>query len=265
MSIIFFATRGKKKTGQYEFFESFKIVHVNVQSLSNKIDNLQLLFAEEYPLFASVVEHWCTSDKLKSMSVRGYILAASFCRRRYLHGGTAIYTKIGMNGIDMDISKYSIEKIFEVCGVKVILHGIKYGVISAYRVPASDYSLFIDRLGFVLQHCNRLVDILFVCGDLNVNYLLPNNPQKQILDDLLVCFNLKVTSTEPTRIVTSINNLTTISKVDFILTNACSDCYESNVFEGHMGDHRVFTLDYYISMPVKDKEYSGTNLIYSRI
>lgn len=71
-----------------------------------------------------------------------------------------------------------------------------------------------------------------------VKYLLAENPQRQILDDLLVCFNSKVTSTEPTRIVNSINNSTTISKVDFILTNACSNCYES---------------------------YCDTNLIYFRI
>lgn len=76
---------------------------------------------------------------------------------------------------------------------------------------------------------------------MNIKYLLPDNPQKQILDDLLVCFNSRLSfiglvETKPTRIVTSINNLTIISKVDFISTNACSSCYESKDFEDHMGD-----------------------------
>lgn len=190
------------------------------------------------------------SDKLNSMSLRGYILATSFCRGSYIHGGAAIYARIGLNVIDMDISKHSIEKNFEFCGIKVVFHGIKYGVISAYRVPTGNYSVFLERLYFILQQSFKQVDILFLCGDLNVNYLLLDNPQKQNLDDLLMCFNLKVTSTEPTRIVTNINQLTTISKIDYILTNACSDSYVTNVFEGNMGDHKVLSLDYYISMPV---------------
>ncbi|XP_045479783.1 uncharacterized protein LOC123684536 [Harmonia axyridis] len=94
------------------------------------------------------------------------------------------------------------------------------------------------------EHCLKLADIIFLCGDLNINYLMSTCPRKQLLDDLLQCFDLRVTSSDPTRVYINVNNLKSVSKIDYILTNAPSDSCNSRTFEGHLGDHKVIALDY---------------------
>lgn len=223
--------------------ESFKILHVNVQSLSNKMINMEFLFEEERPHIASIVEHWCNSDKLQYLSINGYIQAASFCRETYIHGGAVIYARNDLQVKDVGISKFSVEKQFEFCGVKVTLREYSYCVISVYRVPDGDFFQFLERFTFVLHHCNKLADIIFVCGDLNVNYFNQSCTRKQLLDDLFYCFDLRVTSMEPTRVLTNVNNLTSVSKIDYILANTNIN-FKSKVFDGHFGDHRVLMLEH---------------------
>lgn len=219
-------------------------MHVNVQSICNKIVNLELLLAEERPSIVSIVEHWCSAEKLSSYCIYGYVQAASYCRLNYGHGGTVLLVRADLLVSDIGISKMSVEKQIEFCGVKVNNYGRKYCFISAYRVPDSDFDLFLERLSFVLQHCLKLADIIFLCGDLNINYLMSTCPRKQLLDDLLQCFDLRVTSSDPTRVYINVNNLKSVSKIDYILTNAPSDSCNSRTFEGHLGDHKVIALDY---------------------
>lgn len=171
------------------------------------------------------------------MSINGHIQVASFCRKHYVHGGVVLYARTGLQVKDVEISKFSLEKQFEFCGV-MTLRSFSYCVISANRVPDGDFILFMDRLTFILQHCIKLADVLFLCGDLNINYLNQTCERKQFLDDLLYCFDLRVTSLEPTRVFTNVNNLKSTSKINYILTNTNIE-FKSKVFDGHFGDHRV--------------------------
>ncbi|XP_045462516.1 uncharacterized protein LOC123672463 [Harmonia axyridis] len=68
-------------------------MHVNVQSICNKIVNLELLLAEERPSIVSIVEHWCSAEKLSSYCIYGYVQAASYCRLNYGHGGTVLLVR----------------------------------------------------------------------------------------------------------------------------------------------------------------------------
>lgn len=70
--------------------------------------------------------------------------------------------------------------------------------------------------------------------------------RKQLFDDILLCFNLKVTLTELTRIFTNANNVTSTSKIDYILTNDNSSSVQAKVFDGHF-DWSFEKMKYYIS------------------
>lgn len=235
-------------------YHTFRILHVNVQSLSNKLDSLELLFEMERPLIASIVEHWCSSEKLQSMNIHGYVQVASFCRKDHIHGGVVIYVRADLQVADCGISHWSVEKQFEFCAVKVKIHDTRYCFISAYRVPNGDFHLFLEKLSFILQHSYKSAEVVFLCGDLNVNYLLGKCAQKLLLDDLLHCFDLRVTSLEPTRVHTNVNGLTTVSKVDYILTNASLNFCRTKVFDSHLGDHKVSMLEYSYGSVIHENE-----------
>lgn len=65
----FFLPKQEEEGSKLMMLNTFKILQVNVQSLVNKLNNPELLFAMERPLIASAVEHWCSSGKLYSMII----------------------------------------------------------------------------------------------------------------------------------------------------------------------------------------------------
>lgn len=111
------------------------------------------------------------------------------------------------------------------------------------KVPNGNFSLFLEFF-FILQYCYKLADTMFGCCDSNVVYLKTNCSQKQLLDDLLSCFDLRVTSSEFTIIFKNVNHTISISEVDYTLTNGKTCDITTKVFEAHMGDHRVMFSDY---------------------
>lgn len=211
----------------------------------NKIDSISVLLEAMNPDVISVVEHWCSDESLSVVVLPGYDRAASFCRSKREHGGSAIFTRIGLVPRDLQVTKMSEEMECESCAVKINIGQNHFTIISVYRPPSGNLEIFLEKLSSILQHCERKNDIVFLCGDLNINYLIDSSRSKQLLDDLLKCFNLKITSLCPTRIITDLSNRSTSTKVDYIVSNCDLNCCKTNVFPPHFGDHLAIVLDYY--------------------
>ncbi|KAK9874045.1 hypothetical protein WA026_002401 [Henosepilachna vigintioctopunctata] len=86
-------------------------------------------------------------------------------------------------------------------------------------------------------------DVMFLCGDLNVNYLDSCSNDRKLLSDLLGCFNLTVSSLLPTRVFLNSVGKTTSAKLDYVLTNAERDQFEVEVVEANLSDHKIIKLD----------------------
>lgn len=216
-------------------------MQLNVQSISNKLENLEILFEEKNPDVISVVEHWCNKDSIGAMVIPGYIQADCFCRSYREHGGSMLLCKAGLKFKNLLLSEFSEEMHIEICGIEVSFRNARLGILSIYRPCNGDIDLFFDKLHYALQACFNVVDFIFLCGDFNIDYFRQDCKNKK-LTDLLLCFGLGVTSTVATRVFTNINGNTSVSKVDYVITNTHLKNYKSAVFEAHISDHRAIFL-----------------------
>ncbi|KAL3289998.1 hypothetical protein HHI36_023376 [Cryptolaemus montrouzieri] len=117
-------------------------MQLNVQCLTNEINNLDVLLAQVKPDIFSIAEPWCTFDNLRVMSLRNYVQAASFCRPSRGHGYVVLYVRSNLQVDDVGISDLSKEMEFEFVAVKFILSGVEIIVVSAYRPPSGDFQVF---------------------------------------------------------------------------------------------------------------------------
>ena len=121
------------------------ICTINVQSMNNKISNLEIFTSREKPNFLCITEHWCEDDNIDMMTIQGYNLVAGSCRQRVVHGGSAIFMKSDKETIvkKINCSEYSVELHVEVCACIVDRGSEKVGIICIYRPPTGDIGLFL--------------------------------------------------------------------------------------------------------------------------
>ncbi|KAK9891831.1 hypothetical protein WA026_016630 [Henosepilachna vigintioctopunctata] len=122
--------------------------------------------------------------------------------------------------------------------IKFVLDNKKVTIVSVYRSPTGDYELFLENLSYVLQCCCDDSDHVFICDDLNIDYLSESS-YKQHLLDLLDCFDLKVATSKPSRVFSNIRGKTSISQIDYIITSSNIQPYSEDVIETHFSDHRA--------------------------
>lgn len=235
-------------------------MQVNVQCLTNKLNNLAVLVSEESPHILSIAEHWCNSSNIDLMSIPGYVQADYFCRPSRKHGGCVVYVRSGIHTRSLNISKFSEEMHCEVCGVKSV-GDVKIGIISVYRPPQGDFQIFLKIVSQILRNSFKVVKYIFLCGDLNIDWL-KNDHNVNMFRDLLICFGLRITSMEPTRIFTNICGYTSQSIVDYILTNVDLTECESNLLEAVVSDHKILLLEFtYDAMLTPRREKPGKKLL----
>lgn len=157
--------------------EKFRLLQLNVQCISNKLDRLELLLVEQDPIIVSVVEHWCNSDNVKTMMIPGFFLADYYCRPHRAHGGSMIYVRNGVKTKKLCVSAFSEEMHCEISGTIVETDNQQIGILSVYRPCSGSVDVFLDRLSY---YCVRGQSIMFFCVEIltsiisRVNVLIVN-------------------------------------------------------------------------------------------
>jgi hypothetical protein len=127
---------------------SITIFHQNIQSISNKTDELgiNLQINHTRPHRICLNEHLFKKSETTKFSPDRYKLASSFCRRESLGGGVCILIS---NYIfqTTDLKKFCHEKTFEICAVKLHVKMIKLTISCIYRAPAGNLKQFYDSIG----------------------------------------------------------------------------------------------------------------------
>lgn len=131
--------------------KNLKIVQLNVQGISNKINHLEVLTNLENPDILSIAEHWSSTSQIPSILLEGYILAAFYCRPTRRHGGTAIYVRSNHSFEKIKhVDKFSIELQCKLCAINLKINTRSFSIISVYRPPGeiSNYLsiVFLVRL-----------------------------------------------------------------------------------------------------------------------
>ena len=192
-----------------------KVIHLNIQSISNKIHQLEIIVSKEKPDLLCLSEHWMQELQAKVTTIHGYKLLSYYCRSNTTHGGVAIYGRLGTKFKVISIPKnYTGETVCECCAVSTLENNIKLAVLAIYRSPRSDLETFFNLLHNILTYISTNHQHIILCGDFNVNYLI-DNKNKSLLNDLFQSFELtSCLPSEPSRIF---NN--SESQIDFVVSN----------------------------------------------
>ena len=230
-------------------FEPFRkrglhFLHINVNSLLSKIDELRDVVGHTKPAILGITESKLDSSVSdQEVNISGYSILRSD-RNRY-GGGVNCYVRADLCFKRRNVFSNSIENVFFNLLIPK-LKSLSIGIF--YRPPNVNTFLetFVNNL--------KLIDLkkteVYFLGDFNINLLVNdtfvlkenqsldfrniNCPLKSKYKELCQTFSLKETIHEPTRITS-----TTSSHLDQILTNAGRKISQKGVIDVVLLDHRL--------------------------
>ena len=130
-----------------------------------------------------------------------FVLATCFCRSDHEHGGVAIFTKNGLDAVELShIKSMSVEKDCEVVGIH--LRQQKSVILVVYRSPNGDRDVFLATLEDIMTSVINQVSAdtrVIMAGDFNVDFL-ENTPIKRDMIKIMNNFGMMQTIYHPTRI-----------------------------------------------------------------
>ena len=200
----------------FEQSKGIKIVHINVRSLFNKIQEVSMCY--NYCDVIIVTETWLNASIPDSaVYIPDFVLIR---QDRYITdtmkgGGICIYIK----------EKYSITKLdqmscvtsdYEILGVKVKMGNIKpFFIIGTYRPPKGKPLNMFTFLEELIGETDLLRNELYIIGDMNINYNSIQNLRKLKIKNFESRFGLRQLINIPTRITE-----TTSTVLDWIFSNS---------------------------------------------
>lgn len=217
------------------------ILHQNVQGLKNKIGLFNVFLDSTHCDILCFTEVWAKLDEIRSLYIEGYHVSSYYCRTSHERGGISIFVKNSLSSSRLDcVELLSTDLDFECAAIKCFVSEIDYVIVLAvYRSPAGDKKMFLRKLNEALTTLNEKFKnkIIIVCGDFNINFLLPSNEYNQLMDILNShCFT--PTINKPTRINSCIDN---------ICVNINLRKYKSSVINNCISDHSgqkiIFSLN----------------------
>jgi Reverse transcriptase (RNA-dependent DNA polymerase)/Endonuclease-reverse transcriptase len=237
--------------------ENFQLlVHINIQSLSNKIDRIDsCLYGNSLVNKAEVfciTEHWLVEAQLDSAVINGYKLVSHFCRSNFKNGGSAIFTKVPNQATAL--SKYdrlNLEKHFECTVAEIKSNKCLYLIGCIYRSPQGDFNVFINQLSELLNDITKKSSCILICGDFNINTLVQSK-SGDILIDLFRSHGLRMTIDVATRITRNSS-----TSIDNVFTNIDPDLMTAQVIDLGLSDHcaQVINVHGVIDIPKQSVIY----------
>lgn len=174
---------------------SLIIGHQNMQGLTGKDLEVELFFSKHNIHVLCITEHWLRAHQI-IFNNEIYSVKSEFVRKKAIHGGSLIFVRNSIKSKERkDIVNLSTERTIELSCVELEQHII----VSVYRPPQSDFSLFEVTMEEVLKRLSLSSKILVVCGDFNIN-LLETCQNSIRLVTLFKSFALNYLFYEPTRI-----------------------------------------------------------------
>lgn len=213
----------------------FKVAHLNVRSMVNKMDDIRLLIQNKPFDIFTVSETWLTPSILDSeVSLPGYTLVRHD-RNKKRGGGTAIFVR---DGIPYRHRKDLSDEITETCWVEINrVKCKKQFVCCAYRAPDFCCDSFIDHLNVALAKLPAESEIT-VLGDFNADFLSKKNDLAHKLKQKLLRFarinDLEQLINTPTRICSQ-----TRTAIDLVFVNNNHRIVESGVIPSAISDHCI--------------------------
>ena len=230
-------------------------VHLNIQCISNKIPQLEVLLNKEKPQFLLLSEHWMSPDQAAVTGFPGYRLLSHFCRTSSIHGGVAIFGQDNIPYKQIKLPKQLVcEFLCECAGISLSVNKAKIALLVFYRSPDNkcDVNLFLNYFNSIICLVLKKHKYIIICGDINIDYLT-DNVTRRLLSDIFDSFDLKSSlPVEPTR---HFNN--SISAIDYVISNLPN--IKSQNLDLDISDHKAQKFSVAFSEP---QQPSSTNHKY---
>ena len=194
--------------------QKYQILHYNIQGLSGKNCELEVLLRSGNYTVVCLNEHWLSEEQMSAFCVDGYVNVSSFCRSMHRDGGVAIFAtnkSKSLEPLHFDPVEYSCEMDFEVAGS--VVDGVQ--ILTIYRSPTGNFDLYLSKLDSVLGRLSYAKNVV-ITGDFNVHFE-NNTRQSQLLCSLFGSYGLYRTTTQATRLNACLDNIfTNIPKCFFL-------------------------------------------------
>lgn len=185
-------------------------MNLNVQSLTRKQDQLELLLVENSIDVLCLTEHWFKQE-INTFNMKNYKICGYFCRQIQRGGGSLILVKEHFQTRCLsELSDLSQETHIEVAACE--LQDVKLIFLAVYRSPTGNIDIFIETLNLILT---KVYDEyqnyeIFIAGDFNINFDI-NSTSRTSLLEIANMYGLKQTMYEKSRI--SNNTATCIDNI----------------------------------------------------
>ena len=229
-----------------------KIIDLNVQSILNTLDSLELFLKHEKPDIFCVSEHHLHPLTKKLANLAGYRVASIFCRKKKIRGGVAIFSRLGISCKEIDLTSYSIERDCEMTAVQI--HELDVLIITIYRSPKGNFEHFLEIIDRILTEFKA--KNLILCGDFNIDFSEENNDRRKLeFLDLTTIYNMHASIKEPTRV-----GKTSATIIDNFFTTFLETDYTARVVDPGISDHRaqIFKTSFKLSNPGELKTLVGS-------
>lgn len=169
-------------------------MHLNIQSLRKKRNQIIRLLEKESPTVLVLTEHWLEDFQLENFVIKDYILVNSYARKLARGGGVLIMVKD--NVVDYNVIKnidvLSMESVLELCTIHIRIKGESFNIIGIYRPPhQSNEKLAADILQNMLLLPTMTGNTILV-GDFNVNFSSKNSHYAKNLVNLFKHINIDI-------------------------------------------------------------------------
>lgn len=212
-----------------------KLIHLNTQSLANKISHFEVFLNNLGGSdLVCVTETWFKANLLSFYNIDGYTMVESYCRTQARGGGVAIYSRTGLKVDPVHSRVQPIEMHFEFACVRAQYFKQAYVIVVVYRSPLGNINLFIENLSELLEELFKSSITMIVCGDFNIDFAKMSRERDELCD-LLLSYGLVSHVTSATRKISN-------TRIDNVFTNLGNYFIRCDIIESGLSDHSAQLL-----------------------
>lgn len=250
-------THNARILGSHES-QGLTILHVNVQSLRNKVGQLEVLLQSKHADIICINEHWLQEEEIPFYVPQNFTLASYYCRSRPLsHGGSSILLSNSLEFESINITNYCLNLVCEASAVKLPQYNLV--IISLYRTPDSNANVFIqstEKLLHFIISCKKNKNIILT-GDFNIDIIKSTKSETHDFLNMLRSFDLYCINSQPTRNTACLDN---------IATNIYKESYSFSILgQGILSDHAGIWANFAINKTGNSENSNVLNFKAKRI
>lgn len=235
--------------------KGFKVAHINICSLRNKIIEVSELLALGIHVLAVSETHLDDTFNDEVLGIQGYDI---FRRDRNIYGGgVAVYVQ---SHIPVKVRSDLMAANIEVIWLQISLPHAKPLLIGCvYRPPSANMD-YLNQLCLMLDEVCDLGHEIYFLGDTNIDWNSSSCPLKEKLQSTARTCNLTQMVDTTTRVCIRRDGGKSETCIDHIFTNCSYLCLKTLSMQVGCTDHNLVVTVRKAKMPK-----SGPKIVYSRL